>query len=89
MSDVIAFLESLGRRCTPYSKAEQAEAVATFEASTRAALAMRDSAALRQSLQVPIFMVCSVVAPEFDEPIPDEQPVAPDDVPADGEVRAA
>jgi hypothetical protein len=89
MSDVIAFLESMGRASAPLSDADQLQATASFAPDARAAIAERDSARLGRILGGRPFMACSVIMPNSDEPLPEEQPATPDDVPGEDEVRAA
>lgn len=89
MSDVIAFLELLGRSVLPMSEADRLQTAAKFGPEVESAFAARDAARLVRMLGGRAFMACSIMAPEADEPLPDEQPAAPDDVPDDGEVRAA
>lgn len=89
MSDVIAFLESAGRESVPLSDADQMRATASFALDVQAAIAERDSARLARILGGRPFMACSVIMPNSDEPLPEEQPATPDDVPGEDEVRAA
>lgn len=89
MSEVIVFLESMGRASAPLSDADQMQAIASFAPDVRAALAGRESARLAQLLGGRPFMACSIYAPDTDESLPDEQPVTPDDVPGEDEARAA
>lgn len=89
MSDVPAFLESLGCRSQPLSVAEYERAIASFPEDVRQALAARDPAGLGRALGARPFMACSILAPDNDGQLPDEQPAAPDEAPAEEEPCAA
>ena len=87
MSDVIAYLDFLGR-----SAAAGAERLATdveFDSDVKAAIAARDPARLVRLLGGRAFMACSIMTPDADEPLPDEQPSTPEDQPGEEDVRAA
>lgn len=89
MSDAIALLESLGCATTSLPATGWSSAVAPFAPDVRAALLARDSDRLVRLLGGRPFMACSIMAPDSDEPLPQEQPDTPDDLPAEDDVRAA
>lgn len=78
MSHVIDILEALARDPRPLDAHAHAGALATLDAPARDALLARDPAAILAALGLPPALACIVVAPEQDEPAPDESP-------ADGE----
>jgi len=89
MFEVITFLERLGRASRPMSDADYMQAAGGFPSDIRAALAARDGAQLARLLGGRPFMACSIAAPDYDEPLTDDQPVTPDDTPDEEQVRAA
>lgn len=89
MSDVIAYLDFLGGSATTTPDAARLAANLGIEPDAQAAIAARDSARLARLLGGRAFMACSIMAPDADEPLPDEQPATPEDVPGEGDVRAA
>lgn len=87
MSGTIDFLESLGRSADarPLAEAYPLERLSDAE---RIAVASRDRGALMALVGARAAMACLIIAPDND-PMPDEQPVQPDETPEDGQQQAA
>lgn len=76
MSDVIRFLESLGRNPLPLSEAEFTAAVenAALSPETKRALLLRDIEALNREVGGRGFMLCLIYQPDNDEQPGREEP---------------
>lgn len=87
MSEVITFLESLGR--ASMSGVDPVHPPASFAVDIRTALSDRDGIRLARLLGGRPFMACSIAAPDYDEPLQDDQPATPDEEPGEPQVLAA
>ncbi|MFC0676276.1 hypothetical protein ACFFGH_00240 [Lysobacter korlensis] len=89
MSNVIQFLELLGRSPRALTDAEYASATISFEAPARDALLARDPISLAAALHARATVACVIAIPENDEPAPEDVPFEGDEPPADSDVKAA
>jgi hypothetical protein len=87
MSRTIDLLEQLGRSGDARLVAEAGKSE-QISAAERAELSSGDCAALATLIGARTVMACLIVAPDND-PMPEEQPVQPDETPDDGKEQAA
>lgn len=87
MSRTIDFLESLGRRDNAFliGDTSQSEQLSDEE---QTALSSGDCEALATLIGARTAMACLIVAPD-NEPMPEEQPAQPDELPDDGQQQVA
>lgn len=89
MSNVIQFLEFLGRNPRALTDAEYASATMSFEVPARDALLARDPVSLATALHARAAMACVIATPDNDEPAPEDVPFETDDPPAESDIQAA
>lgn len=87
MSSAIAFLESLGRTESLGTLAELMKST-SLSCVEQALLIAGDSAALAAHIGARTAMACLIIAPD-NEPMPQEVPAEPDEVPDDEQQQAA
>ncbi|MBB1059977.1 hypothetical protein [Marilutibacter spongiae] len=93
MSNVVKFLEALGRNPALLTEDQYADAVAALEldAESAAALARRDATRIAELLEAPAVTFCGLFPAEEEQPVKEDEPDEDDrDAPEkDASARAA